>query len=287
MLLRQALLAPSVLLLAALVAAPQVPQAQTIGWMDRIFTFREDQRPNPSGGARASRPAYVVQPAYGEADHAQWSNFYSNPNLAAQDYMIGSASKVMRPAGSGMMADAGMMGNRALENIRDARDSNILIGEPGEFMTDNGNLGRSTQVGEPTNDWRGTGQPRLTSRPGDYNYEAPRDRAEPLAAGGETLVETTPKFSVPVVVSPEGSPNLPTDSNQSTRYNVQRGDTLGGIAAKPEIYNEAALWPLIYSANRSTIGKNPNRLKPAMELTIPRDYSPEQAKKARQRGGRR
>jgi hypothetical protein len=283
---RQALLCSSVLAVVAAIAVPLNTQAQTIGWMDRLFTFREDQRPNPNAGARASRPTYVLQPAYSHADHVQWNNFYSNPNLAAQDYMIGSASKVMRPAGSGMT----MMGNRALENIRDARDlegGNLQIGEPGEFLGDNGNLGRATQISEPTNDWRETAEPNMRSRPGDFDYEAPRDRAAPLASGGETLVETTPKFSMPVVASPEGSPNLPTETDKLNQYQVQRGDTLGGIAAKPEIYNESALWPLIYSANRSKIGTNPNRLKPRMELKIPRDYTPEQAKKARQRAGRR
>lgn len=283
---RQALFATTLLAIVAGMAAPLAPHAQTIGWMDRLFTFREDQKPNPNAGARASRPTYVLQPAYSHADHVQWNNFYSNPNLAAQDYMIGSASKVMRPAGSGMT----MMGDRALENIRGARDGeggNLMIGEPGEFLGESGNLGRATQIGEPTNNWRERGEAQMRSRPGDFDYEAPRDRAAPLASGGETLVETTPKFSVPVVASPEGSPNLPTESDKPTQYQVQRGDTLGGIAAKPEIYNESALWPLIYSANRSKIGTNPNRLKPTMELKIPRDYTPAQAKKARQRAGRR
>lgn len=301
---RQGFLHTTLLVTITAVAPLWATQAQTIGWLDRAFTFREEQRPLTQPGARASRPTYVVQPAYSPADHVPWSEFYTNPNLAAQDYMIGSASKVMRPAGSGMttgMAMAGgadVMGQRALDNARLERPSNIQIGEPGEFIGENGNVGRSTQVNEPVNDWRDQGTPRLTSRPGDYDYEVNPNRNGPLAPGGQILTDTTPQMSVPLVVSPSATSVLPTRGpsgayqefnadGKATRYAVQPGDTLGSIAAQPEIYNEAALWPLLYSANRRTIGSNPNRLKPKMELKIPRDYTPAQAKQARQRARRR
>jgi nucleoid-associated protein YgaU len=52
-------------------------------------------------------------------------------------------------------------------------------------------------------------------------------------------------------------------------YVVQRGDTLGSIAAKPEIYGKASQWRRIFEANRELLGDNPNRLKVGMSLCIP------------------
>lgn len=43
--------------------------------------------------------------------------------------------------------------------------------------------------------------------------------------------------------------------------------TLWGIAEKA--YGNGALWPQIYTANKSTIGSNPNLLKPGQSLVIP------------------
>lgn len=303
---RQAFLCAPMLVGVLSLLVTVAPQAQTIGWLDRMFTFREDQRSATTPRSRANQPTYVVQPAYSPNDHAAWNAFYSDPDLAAQDYMIGSASKVMRPRSpvnqpNPMAELAGgydSIGNRALENIRDARPSNVQIGEPGEFMDDNANLGRGVQVGDPTQDWRSQGKARMQSRPGDFDYEVSNDRRAPLAGGGQVLAESEPgvvsrdsdtdRTSALPTRSPEGAYLAFDGNNKVTRYKVQRGDTLGAIAAQPEIYSEAALWPLIYSANRKAIGASPNRLKPAMELTIPRDYTPAQAKKARQSaGGRR
>lgn len=55
---------------------------------------------------------------------------------------------------------------------------------------------------------------------------------------------------------------------QGKTYRVQPGDTLGKIAAK--FYGNAGRWPTIYKNNKQVI-KDPNRLKPGMELLIPPD----------------
>ncbi|MBN1384537.1 MAG: type IX secretion system membrane protein PorP/SprF [Elusimicrobia bacterium] len=54
------------------------------------------------------------------------------------------------------------------------------------------------------------------------------------------------------------------------RYFVQPGDTLPGISAKPEIYNDAKQWRRIYEANRDRISPT-LILEPGMEIIIPRD----------------
>jgi len=62
--------------------------------------------------------------------------------------------------------------------------------------------------------------------------------------------------------------------NQSTRiaeiiYRVARGDTLWGIAARPEVYDNGFLWPLIYRANADRL-PSPSALRIGMDLEIPK-----------------
>jgi nucleoid-associated protein YgaU len=62
------------------------------------------------------------------------------------------------------------------------------------------------------------------------------------------------------------TPTLP------TTYTVEKCDDLWSIAAKPQIYNDPWLWPLIYGANGDKI-KNPNKIWEGTVLTIPRGVS--------------
>lgn len=50
-------------------------------------------------------------------------------------------------------------------------------------------------------------------------------------------------------------------------YVVKAGDTLSSIA--DHYYGDSGLWSTIYSANKSRIGSNPDKLKAGMELIIP------------------
>lgn len=52
-------------------------------------------------------------------------------------------------------------------------------------------------------------------------------------------------------------------------YTVMRGDSLSGIAAKPEIYGDKNQWRRIYDANRNQLN-DPASLSPGQVLTIPR-----------------
>lgn len=56
-----------------------------------------------------------------------------------------------------------------------------------------------------------------------------------------------------------------------TSYVVKRGETLPQIAARPEIYNDASLWQLIYRSNRDQV-RDPYQLWPGQVLKIPRSY---------------
>ena len=59
----------------------------------------------------------------------------------------------------------------------------------------------------------------------------------------------------------------PNVSNSAGQYVVQNGDTLVSIARS--YYGDPALWEIVFSANKSVIGGNPDRLKVGMRLTIP------------------
>jgi hypothetical protein len=66
------------------------------------------------------------------------------------------------------------------------------------------------------------------------------------------------------------------------RYIVQPGDSLWGIAARPAIYHDPLLWPILYQGNRERLN-DPDMLYPRQELAVPRGYSQDEANMARQR----
>jgi len=79
-------------------------------------------------------------------------------------------------------------------------------------------------------------------------------------------------FSILVILAMLFSLNVISASAQKTNYVtyvVQKGDTLGGIAAK-----YCTTWQAIYDINKDTIGSNPNRIEPGMVLTIPANCTP-------------
>lgn len=63
-------------------------------------------------------------------------------------------------------------------------------------------------------------------------------------------------------------------------HTVKRGETLPQIAAQSDVYNDPALWPLIYRANRDQI-RDPRRIWPGQVLRIPRYASREEIAEAR------
>lgn len=78
-----------------------------------------------------------------------------------------------------------------------------------------------------------------------------------------------PPVSVPGPVTPAPAPApapvAPAPSQR--RYTVVHGDTLWAISQR--FYGSGAKWPIIYNANRGTIGANPGRIYPNQVLIIP------------------
>lgn len=63
-------------------------------------------------------------------------------------------------------------------------------------------------------------------------------------------------------------------------HTVKRGETLPQIASQADVYNDYALWPLIYRANRDQIS-DPRHIWPGQVLRIPRNISREDIAEAR------
>lgn len=63
-------------------------------------------------------------------------------------------------------------------------------------------------------------------------------------------------------------------------HTVKRGESLPQIAAQPDVYGDASLWPLLYRANRDQI-RDPGRIWPGQVLRIPRNISRDDLAEAR------
>ncbi|HBE95010.1 MAG TPA: peptidoglycan-binding protein [Desulfovibrio sp.] len=71
-----------------------------------------------------------------------------------------------------------------------------------------------------------------------------------------------------------------------TSHTVVKGECLWWISEYKQIYNDPFMWPLIYKANRAQIKKSPNLIYPGQNFAIPRDFTLDEAKAARQMAGK-
>lgn len=78
-----------------------------------------------------------------------------------------------------------------------------------------------------------------------------------------TVTASKPRASIEPQRSSAASP----EPSQAVVYTVVRGDCLYNIAKK--FYGNGSRYTVIYDANRSVIGGNPNRIYPGQVLTIP------------------
>lgn len=107
-----------------------------------------------------------------------------------------------------------------------------------------------------------------------------RAQAELLSKKRKVLVKKVAdkkKEVTPVAVKAPPEPKL----KLVDQVEVAPGENLAIIAAQPEVYRDAMLWPLIYKANRDQI-KDPKHIFPGQTFLIPRDKSQEEIEAARQ-----
>lgn len=116
--------------------------------------------------------------------------------------------------------------------------------------------------------------------------EEERSRLEAERKRQEELQETQRNLQTKKKNGENADSDLSNHVIQPSSYTVRRGETLPQIAARPELYNDVALWPLIYRANRDQI-RDPYQLWPGQILKIPRNFSREEALEARRQAHRR
>jgi nucleoid-associated protein YgaU len=84
----------------------------------------------------------------------------------------------------------------------------------------------------------------------------------------------------PKPVPKPSPPKEPAKPKLVSHVEVGPAENLLMIAARPEVYDDGELWPLIYKANRDQI-KDPTEIFPGQTLLIPRDKSAEEIEAAR------
>jgi len=90
---------------------------------------------------------------------------------------------------------------------------------------------------------------------------------------------TKKAISIPPPVKRKPPPEPP--PTPRTRYVVNEGEVLWGIAARKDVYADPLLWPILYKANRDQI-KDPRRIYPGQVLSIRRGISNAEAQEARE-----
>lgn len=279
--------ATPLLLCALLMAGAAVPaHAGMLNWVDEMFTFREDQKERVSP-RRNIPPKVVVSPYYDERAHDGWNTYYTRQDLQPQGYIAGSASKVMRPIAPPPGTPSGQY-DRGFGNS----GSSTYIGDPGTgpAMVMGGadaNIGGATRIGSAVRDWRDGPPATMGRRPGDYDYRLHADNGTCCAGSGGNYVYTERGDDTDSGRAAEGPYIRFNTQGDVTGYRVQRGDTLSTIADQPRIYQNWKLWPLIYDANRGSIGRDPDNIYPQQKLDIPRGYSGSEANAAEKRALRR
>lgn len=75
------------------------------------------------------------------------------------------------------------------------------------------------------------------------------------------------------------------EDSKPSSYVTRAGDTLRGVAARPEIYGDAELWTLLLDANDETLGAvSPGkRLEAGLSLDVPRSLSVDELEEAREK----
>ncbi|WP_052446151.1 LysM peptidoglycan-binding domain-containing protein [Geoalkalibacter ferrihydriticus] len=113
-----------------------------------------------------------------------------------------------------------------------------------------------------------------------------REQVERERQTTEAPVRPTPKpqtlpSAPPSTVAPSPAPavSAPPPTPVSV-YDVQFGDTLWLIAARPEVYGDPLLWPLLYKSNRDQI-KDPRQVYTGQTLDVPRNVSEREKEEVR------
>lgn len=109
------------------------------------------------------------------------------------------------------------------------------------------------------------------------NYEQAQKEASAAVQAARQAVTISQAKQQAVAESPpppEPLPEtqIPLEPAMPAQYTIEHKDSLWGIAAKPAVYGDARLWPLLLKANADLI-KSPDLIKPGTTLQIERNLS--------------
>ena len=190
-------------------------------------------------------------------------------SVVAQAYTSGAA---LLAAGEYQLAETALQ--RAEEQVRDGkyRAAKLTIGLAQRYATEalQLTLQRKKELQEEQQR-----QQRLAEEQArkDREEQARKDREEQARKDREEQARKDREEQARKAV--KESPALLMD------VEVEPGATLFTIAARPDVYHDGLLWPLIYKANRDQI-KDPLKIFPGQMLKIPRDKTAEELAAARQ-----
>ncbi len=108
-----------------------------------------------------------------------------------------------------------------------------------------------------------------------------RLRQQQEAGRRKELLKKKQERQAKVSVPSKEEPLVPKPQPLVAKIQVQAGESLADISARPEVYDDADLWPLIYKANRDQI-KDPREIFVGQNLVIPRDKTTAEVDAARQ-----
>ena len=98
------------------------------------------------------------------------------------------------------------------------------------------------------------------------------DTASMLMAEMQAQMDDVDKL--PVIADKAASEPMPVSTAQMSAYTVSSKDNLWDIAAKPEVYGNADMWPLLWKANKDKI-KKPDDIASGLSLVVDRSASEE------------
>ena len=104
-------------------------------------------------------------------------------------------------------------------------------------------------------------QPEKAGSPGDIYYTITLVEYRPIQA------EVTAKVVTPKTTTAQ-SKRPATETTKPKSHTVKAGDSLWNIAKS--VYGDGSQWKKIYDANKKTIGKDKNAIKPGQKLVIPK-----------------
>jgi len=105
------------------------------------------------------------------------------------------------------------------------------------------------------------------------------DAAESALKAGQAEVALMLVNALVKEVAPNAVFESPRSDGKLSKVRVREGDTLSDIAARPEVYGNADLWPLLLKANREKFLRV-DEVPVGVELVIPRNVTAEEIEEA-------